>query len=109
MERRVGLRARTEFPVLERDGGFSYWHVALDVSPGGMMIDREAHADQRRQTLLQLELHLPELAAPLRVLATPVWADGSLQGLRFVGLDDADRLTLAEQLDALSLRGAELH
>ena len=110
MERRTNLRGRLEFPVMEREGGFSYWCTALDVSPTGIRIDRGGEVLARdRQSLVQLELHLPDLGEPLRVLATTVWSNGTLQGLRFVGLDDADRLTLAEQLDLLQHRGGDLN
>jgi hypothetical protein len=45
---------------------------------------------------------------PLRALARPVWSFGTQQALRFVRMSDADRLTLAEHLDVLRLRGVAL-
>jgi len=52
-----------------------------------------------------LELLLPERVRPLRALARPIWARGTQQALKFVRISDVDRLTLAEHLDVLSLRG----
>src|SRR5262245_11849774 len=95
------VRAEIEFPVIEREGGFSFWCRAINVSPGGILIDRGDQAQKGRGSLMRLELHLPGVATPLEVNASFVWSEGSKLGLKFVGLDDADRLTLTETLDAV--------
>src|SRR4026209_2338095 len=40
MKRRIGLRARTDFPVIARDGAFSSRCRGIEVSPNGIIIDR---------------------------------------------------------------------
>jgi hypothetical protein len=109
MQDRTGLRGNFEFPVVERDGGFSFWCTALNVSPTGILIERGDQVERRRGSLVELELHLPDVPSPVRVLATFVWSNGTQLGLKFVGMNDADRLTLAEALDALTQRGGSLN
>src|SRR5262245_23451746 len=103
------LRAEVEFPVIEREGGFSFWCRALNVSAGGILIDRGDQSAKGRGSLVRLELHLPGVSEPLEVNASFVWSEGSKLGLKFVGLDDADRLTLAEALDAVRKSGGILN
>jgi hypothetical protein len=59
--------------------------------------------------LLNLEIELPERLATLRVIARPVWAYGTQQGMKFVRMSDADRLNLAEHMDIVSRRGTALN
>ena len=51
-------------------------------------------------------MRLPERLRSIRAWVRPVWSAGSQQGLRIVKMSDIDRLTLAEHLDLLKLRGA---
>ena len=102
-------RAEIEFPVIERDGGFSFWCRALNVSSSGILIDRGDQSAKRRGSLIRLELHLPGQPEPIEVNASFVWSDGSKLGLKFVGLDDAARLALAEALDAVRKCGGVLN
>jgi len=103
------VRAEIEFPVIEREGGFSFWCRALNVSSSGILIERGDQTAKRRGSLMRLELHLPGLARPLEVNASFVWSEGSKLGLKFVGLADADRLTLAEALDTVRKCGGVLN
>jgi hypothetical protein len=109
LEQRSTLRGRLEFPVVEREGGFSFWCTALDLSPTGILLERSDTLVRRQGSLLELELHLPEAPRPVRVLASYVWAEGTKLGLKFVDISDADRLTLAEALDGLLKGGGALH
>jgi len=102
-------RAEIEFPVIEREGGFSFWCRALNVSSTGILIERGDQGVKRRGSLVRLELHLPGVPKPLEVNATFVWCEGSKLGLKFVGLADADRLTLAEALDTVRKCGGVLN
>jgi hypothetical protein len=54
---------------------------------------------------MRLEMLLPERIRPLCAVARPIWAQGTQQALKFVRISDVDRLTLAEHLDVLNLRG----
>jgi hypothetical protein len=103
MQHRVGLRARTDFRVVASNGGFVSHCRGIEISASGIIVDRgREHTSQ--PLLMRLEL-LPERIRPLRALARPIWVHGSQQALKFVRISDVDRLTLAEHLDVLNLRG----
>lgn len=104
MQHRVGLRARTDFRVVAGSGGFVAHCRGVEISSSGIVVDR-GRAVLSEPLLLWLEMRLPERVRPLRALARPIWAYGSQQALKFVRISDVDRLTLAEHLDVLSLRG----
>ncbi len=107
MERRVGLRGRTDFGVIAHDGIVAARCRGIEISPTGIIVDRGREIALAQQSLLQkLELRLPERIQAIRAWARPVWVRGSQQAYRFVRMSDADRLTVAEHLDVLTLRGA---
>lgn len=106
MERRIGLRARTDFRVLARDGSLTSRCRGIEVSTTGIVLDRGRAISRRdNRILVDLELHLPERLKAIAALARPVWSIGSQQALRIVRMSDVDRLTLAEHLDVLRHRG----
>ena len=110
MERRIGLRARTDFAITA-DNGFSELALrAVELSGSGVVIDRgrELLPDEVPM-LLRLELKLPERCRTIQTLARPVRIQGRYQALRFISLNDADRLTLAEHVDLQQRRGSVLH
>lgn len=111
MERRVGLRGRTDFRVWARSGELGQMCRGVEVSASGLVICRGRPVDEWRDAplYLKLELRLPERVLPLEALARPVWSFGSYQALRFVSISDVDRLTLAEHLDLLHRRGVPLN
>jgi hypothetical protein len=110
MERRVGLRARTDFRVIAKNGSLASRCRGVEISSGGIIVDRGSPVTEHDQPLLlKLELQLPERMRLLRALARPVWAFGSQQALRFVRMSDVDRLSLAEHLDILHHRGVTLN
>src|SRR3954463_824874 len=104
MLNRVGLRARTDFRVVARNGGFISHCRGIEILSSGILVDRGGYA-QGQPLLIRLEMLLPERIRPLRALARPIWMRGSQQALKFVRISDVDRLTLAEHLDVLNLRG----
>lgn len=107
MDRRVGLRGRTDFGVVAHDGILAARCRGIEISPTGIIVDRGKMVDARDQRMLiKLELWLPERLNALVAWARPVWTRGTQQALRLVKMTDADRLTLAEHLDLLALRGA---
>jgi hypothetical protein len=109
MERRVGLRARTDFGVIARDGALAAHCRGIEVSPTGIVLDRGRTVGSRDQRILVgLELRLPERFRALRAVARPVWSFGSQQAFKFVKMSDVDRLTLAEHLDLLRLQGVPM-
>lgn len=110
MERRVGLRARTDFRVIAMNGSLAAHCRGVEISSSGIIVDRGLRVVRRdAPLLLKLELQLPERMKVLRALARPVWAFGSQQALRFVRMSDVDRLSLAEHLDILHRRGVALN
>ena len=110
MERRIGVRARTDFRVVARDGLFASRCRGIEVSTMGIVLDRGRVVTSRDNTrvLVDLELHLPERFASIRALGRPVWRLGSQQAFRLVSMSDVDRLTLAEHMDVLRHRGVRL-
>ncbi|MFO0566547.1 MAG: hypothetical protein U0263_12840 [Polyangiaceae bacterium] len=105
MERRVGLRGRTDFGVIAHDGISRTRCRCIELSPTGIILDL-GRQPEPRGWLSKLTLELPERSQLIVAWARPIWTRGNHQALRFVRMSDADRLTLAEHLDVLSLRGA---
>ena len=110
MERRLGLRGRTDFPVTMKDG---FWHHevrGIEISGTGIILDRgRALLDEQMPLLMNLSIRLPERRRPIAAVARHVRCFGSQQVLRFVSLSDVDRLNLAEHLDIVQRRGASLN
>ncbi|HEY6555791.1 MAG TPA: hypothetical protein VI072_00905 [Polyangiaceae bacterium] len=109
MDRRVALRARTDFRVITRDGLLAAHCRGIEVSPMGIVLDRGRDPSQDHDHLfVQLELVLPERYRPIRAVGRPIWRAGSQQAFKFIRIADVDRLTLAEHLDLVRLRGNSL-
>ena len=104
MQHRVGLRARTDFRVVAQNGGFVSHCRGIEISASGIIVDR-GRGLPSEPLLMRLEMLLPERVRSLRALARPIWVSGTQQALKFVRISDVDRLTLAEHLDVLNLRG----
>ena len=110
MDRRIGLRARTDFRVIAKNGILAAHCRGIEVSSTGIILDRGCEVTEREHPLLiTLEMRLPERIKSLEALARPVWSFGRQQALRFVRMTDVDRLTLAEHLDILAIRDAHLN
>jgi hypothetical protein len=110
MDRRVGLRTRTDFGVIAQRGPLRSEYRGIDVSPTGIVLDRgRAIADHDWPLWMRLELQLPEYLKSVRAVARPIWSAGTKQAFKFVRIADVDRLILAEHLDFMSVRGARLH
>ncbi|HMJ15722.1 MAG TPA: hypothetical protein VK524_30105 [Polyangiaceae bacterium] len=109
MERRVALRARTDFRVITRDGLLAGQCRGIEVSPMGIVLDRGRDPSGEHDHLfVQLELVLPERYRPIRAIGRPIWRLGSQQAFKFIRITDVDRLTLAEHLDLVRMRGNAL-
>ncbi len=110
MDRRVGLRTRTDFRVIAQRGSLSSQYRGVDVSPTGIVIDRgRLIGESDWPLLMRLELLLPDHLKSVRALARPIWSNDSQQAFKFVRIADVDRLILAEHLDFMSVRGVVLH
>lgn len=109
MKGRDGLRARTDIGVVARDGHLMSHCRGIELSAGGVVLDRGRPVTARDDRIfLHLELRLPEHFRPIRALARPIWAHGHRQAFKFLRVSDADRLSLAEHLDLVVLKGAKL-
>jgi hypothetical protein len=110
MDRRVGLRTRTDFRVIAQRGPLRSQYRGIDVSPTGIVLDRGRLIEERDWPLwMRLELQLPEYLKSVRAVARPIWSTGTKQAFKFVRIADVDRLILAEHLDFMSVRGDSLH
>jgi hypothetical protein len=109
MERRIGSRAQVDLPVLAYVDGHRHDCRAVDISPSGMLVSRTRSLSVRTVSeMTALELHIAE-ARPIRVRARTVWSDGRFQAVRFVVMNDMDRLSIAEHLDRLARLRQPLH
>src|SRR6185503_3580630 len=96
-QRSLGLRADTDFPVVIHDGYSASHCRAVEVSSTGIVLERRrASSDSDGYGALRLELFLPGVPRPLRVLARPIrWVE-TRQAMKLLAISDADRLTLTE-------------
>lgn len=105
MLRRMNQRARTDCSVTTRQGSVVGSYRGVELSPTGIVIDRGRPIEARDQRLfVKMEIVLPERQRPLFALARPVWSFGSQQAFKFVRMDDADRLSLAEHVDLSEMK-----
>src|SRR5262245_53954070 len=96
MERRRGLRLGTDLGLTAFRDGVAFRCRAFDLSCGGALV---YDPSQRTPPLVQrVELDLDRMTR-IVTLARTIWAKGAWQAVRFVGLDDVDRLDIAEHLD----------
>ena len=99
MERRMSSRAQVDVPVCALVDGFRHACRAFDLSPTGMVFERtRALAARHLAQVSPFEIYLPG-ARPIRARARPVWDRDRLLAVKFVAMNDADRLTIAELLD----------
>lgn len=109
MDRRHAARAQVDFPVSALVDGHRHPCRAVDLSPTGMVLRRAAGLSGRALAVVTpFELHLGS-GRPIRMRARPVWDHDNLVAVRFVVMNDADRLTIAEHLDRRVRECAPLH
>lgn len=109
MERRISSRAQVDVPICALVAGFRHACRTIDLSPTGMLIERSrALLSHDLPQVSPFELYLGE-GRPIRARARPVWSRDRLLAVRFVWMNDADRLTIAELLDRKMRQGETLH
>jgi hypothetical protein len=111
MERRISSRrARVDMPVFAIVDGFRHACRAVDLSSTGMVIERTKRlASRELVSMSAYELWLAGEAGPIQARARNVWTQGHLTALRFVVMNDVDRLNIAEHLDRLQRLREPLH
>ena len=109
-QRGIGLRERTDFPVMLCEGPHVSHCRASELSATGIVVERGRELSEREQrSLFKMELFLPQQPRPVRVLARVARRAGSTSyALKFVLISDVDRLTLMEHLDAQQRDSLEL-
>ncbi|MBK8259541.1 MAG: PilZ domain-containing protein [Polyangiaceae bacterium] len=109
MERRNAARMMVDIPAWCLLDGHRHPCRAVDLSATGMLISRSRAFSER---------DLPQLGAyemflgsrrPIRFRARTVRCEGPLVAVRFVVMNDADRLSIAEHADELARRRISLH
>lgn len=105
MERRTGPRGRTDFSVIASSSLGAESLRAVSISPSGLVVRRRRMAGADSEWIRNLELELPERVRRVFVRARQVRTFGPYEAFRFIEIDDADRLNIAEHLDVLRLRG----
>jgi hypothetical protein len=96
MDRRRGARLGTDVSLTAYRDGVAFHCRALDLSSGGALV---YDPSCRPPPLVQrLELAL-DRATTIVTLARTIWQRGRWRAVSFVGLDDVDRLDIAEHLD----------
>ena len=99
MERRISSRAQVDVPICALVDGYRHHCRAFDLSPTGMVFERTpALAERHLAQVAPFEIYLPG-GRPIRARGRPVWGKSRLLAVKFVMMNDADRLTLAELLD----------
>jgi hypothetical protein len=104
MERRLSLRAQVDVPLAAHVDGF--WHDCrlVELSTTGALLELTRRLASRDLLPLQaFEIRLG--GRPVRTRGRIVWTGGRLSGVRFIGMHDVDRLTLAEHIDRRRLSG----
>jgi hypothetical protein len=105
--RSIGLRGKTDIPVLIYDGVVASHCHAVELSSTGIVLERGRSdpRSERRNGSIRLELFLENAPRPVRVLARSVRWFGTREAYKFTTITDVDRLTLTEHLDLESRRG----
>jgi PilZ domain len=99
VERRVSMRAQVDMPISALAFGVRHACRAIDISPAGMVFEQPRALEERGiSQVAPFEIYLPS-ARPIRARGRVVWARKRLLAVKFVWMNDADRLTLAELLD----------
>jgi PilZ domain len=109
MERRSGPRTLCDYSLTAIIDGFRYTCRAVDLSVGGLVLERSRSLLDR--DLLQVTAFELDVGRgrPIRMRGRPVWNRERFTGIRFVLINDADRLTIAEHLDRKRVLGDPLH
>ena len=101
MERRGGQRAACDAPLSAFVDGHRHPCRAVDLSPTGMLYERSRSLGLREPYEINAyELRLGD--ARIRMRARTVWTRDRLCAVRFVVMNDVDRLTIAEHIDRLA-------
>jgi hypothetical protein len=109
MERRSGPRTLCDYSLTAIIDGTRHVCRAVDLSVGGLVFERPKtmlHRELHHVTAFELDVGL---GRPIRLRGRPLWSRDRFLAIRFVAINDADRLTIAEHLDRKRVLGDSLH
>ena len=110
MERRISSRAQVDVPICALVDGFRHACRASELSPTGMVFERSRGLAGHEMTqAAPFEIYLPGAKRPIRARARPVWSKQRVLAVKFVMINDSDRLTIAELLDRKARLREPLH
>jgi len=100
LQRRIGVRQKTDLPVILHDGFVPTSGRAIELSATGMVVERSRPLEHNeRDRPVGVQIFLPNTKRPIALVARTARMIGNLQALRFAIVNDADRLSLMEHLD----------
>ena len=109
MERRSGPRTLCDYSLTALIDGHRHACRAVDLSVSGLVFERSRSLVARElHQVTAFELDVGR-GRPIRLRGHPVWTRERLTAIRFVMINDADRLTIAEHLDRKRVLGDPLH
>jgi hypothetical protein len=109
MERRSGPRTLCDYSLTALIDGYRHACRAVDLSVSGLVFERPRSLVERElHQVTAFELDVGR-GRPIRLRGRPVWNRERLTAIRFVLINDADRLTIAEHLDRKRVLGDPLH
>lgn len=109
MERRSGLRTLCDYSLTAIVDGYRHVCRAVDLSVGGLVFERsKSLVDRDLLQLTPFELDVGQ-GRPIRLRGRPIWTRDRMTAIKFVAINDADRLTIAEYLDRKRALGDLLH
>jgi hypothetical protein len=109
MERRSGPRTLCDYSLTAIIDGHRHVCRAVDLSVGGLVFERpRSLVDRELHQVTAFELDVGR-GRPIRLRGRPLWSRERLLAIRFVAINDADRLTIAEHLDRKRVLGDSLH
>jgi hypothetical protein len=109
MERRNGERQPTSLNITASHGNLCSAWRGIELSVSGVLIESDqATIDLGADALLRLRIDLPGQRQPVRALARALRPSGTHQPLKFVWLNEVDRLSLAEHVDACASRSVRM-
>ncbi len=112
-ERRAVPRIQVDLFFNKYIDGYPHLCRALDVSEGGLLLERVSEPDVDRPlypveigVMSQVEGEAPEVVDRLWLWAKQVWSENDRQALSFIGVEERDRTKLARILSSAGYASA---
>lgn len=109
IERRMSARVQIDCPSWAFVDGQKHPCRALDLSTSGMVVAAARTLAGRGMPDIGAFEVILAAGRKVRARTRTVWRDGRFCAVRFVSIQDVDRLVIAEHVDALVRRGALVH